>query len=88
MFYVVWLQTALNELAAIWTAADSSIRQAITDATNAIDAELRINPELKGESRTGGRRIFFAFPLGVLFAIDRQRRTVFVTRVWDIRRRS
>jgi hypothetical protein len=45
MFQVVWLQTALDELAAAWTNADSSIRQEITRAAQELDRELQSIPE-------------------------------------------
>jgi hypothetical protein len=34
MFTVRWKRSALNELAALWTQADSAMRQAINAATN------------------------------------------------------
>lgn len=37
MFRVEWLDQALDELAAIWTAADSALRQDITAAASQID---------------------------------------------------
>jgi hypothetical protein len=86
MFEVVWLQSALNELAAIWVNADSSVRQAITAATHYIDQELTTDPEEKGESRDEGERICFAFPLGVTFQVLAEQSLVRVMHVWDIRR--
>ena len=88
MFQVVWLQSALNELAAIWTQADSALRQTITATTHLIDQELQNDPEQKGESRAAGKRVLYALPLGVQFAIDRQRRIVRVAHVWHVRRRK
>jgi hypothetical protein len=85
MFHVVWLQTALDELAAIWTAADSPVRQAITAATHAIDQELQRDPH-QGESRPGGSRVFFVHPLGIQFRVAEDSSTVRVFHVWDIRR--
>jgi hypothetical protein len=35
---------ALDELATVWLAADSALRQAITDATNVIDQALGTDP--------------------------------------------
>jgi len=37
MFEVIWLEEAVNDLAGMWTRADSAGRRAITEATNAID---------------------------------------------------
>lgn len=87
IFQVVWLQTALNELATIWVEADSVIRQAITEATHAIDGALQANPANQGDSREEGERVFFVYPLGIQFQIDAQHSLVRVLHVWDIRRR-
>lgn len=87
MFRVRWIQTALNELATIWTEADSASRLLITAASHAIDQELQTEPEEKGESRRGPERIYFSSPLGILFAVDASTSTVWVTHVWIILRR-
>ncbi len=87
MFRVEWLQSALNELAAIWLKADSSTRDAVTVAARQIDRQLAARPEQQGESRTGGRRILFVYPLAVVFRVDAQRRTVSVLNVWRFVRR-
>lgn len=77
MYRVDWLQSALDELAAIWTTADSSRRAAVTAATDAIEQRLKLDAANEGESRTGGRRITFAAPLAVTFQssqmVSRQR---------------
>lgn len=70
MYRVDWLQSALDELAAIWTTADSSRRAAVTAATDAIEQRLKLDAANEGESRTGGRRITFAAPLAVTFQIE------------------
>ena len=57
MFQVEWLDDAIDELAAIWTRADSEKRRAITEASGALDRELRTNPQQQGESRGGGHRV-------------------------------
>ena len=44
MYRVEWLRSALNELAAIWTNADSAKRGEITAATQAIDDGLSKDP--------------------------------------------
>lgn len=41
MFRVEWLQSAVDELAALWVDADSTLRQAITNASHQIDEQLR-----------------------------------------------
>jgi hypothetical protein len=41
IFRVLWLQSALDELAAVWTDADATLRQRITRASHWIDQELQ-----------------------------------------------
>lgn len=88
MFTVRWKRSALNELAALWTQADSTMRQAITAATNRIDQELQHDPENQSESRGGGERVYFEFPLGIRFEVDRQESLVHVLHVWSFRKRG
>ena len=83
MFRVRWVKSALNELASLWTSADSATRKAITDAANEIDRRLQRNPETEGESRGGMERILFVPPLGIRFEVDAQRSTVRVLHVWS-----
>jgi hypothetical protein len=47
MFQVVWLQTAVNELANAWVGANSAQRQEITAATQVIDQLLQTDPQTK-----------------------------------------
>ena len=65
MYRVEWLQSALDELTAIWTRADSALRRAITAASHQIDRQLQHDPDQQGESHPKGRRVLFAPPLGV-----------------------
>lgn len=88
MFTVRWKRSALNELATLWTQADSAMRQAITTANNRIDRELQHDPENRGESRGVGGRIYFEFPLGIRFEVDRQQSLVHILHVWSFRRRD
>ena len=88
MFHVAWLQTALDQLASLWLQADSLLRQAITSATHQIDHKLRTDPLGHSESRPGGRRVLFGFPLGILFKIEADGKTVSVLRVWLFRKRK
>jgi len=73
MYTVRWKRSALNELAALWTEADSATRQALTAAANQVDQQLRRDPNDTGESRTGDERIYLVFPLGIEFEVDTQR---------------
>jgi hypothetical protein len=88
MFTVRWKRSALNELATLWTQADSVMRQAITTATSRIDQELQHHPETRGESRGVQDRIYFEFPLGIRFEVDRQQSIVHVLHVWSFRKRG
>jgi hypothetical protein len=85
MFRVRWARRALDALADMWTNADTGLRQAITAASNQIEWALRPNPQGTGESRPGGRRILFQSPLGAIFRIEADGRTVSVLRAWLLR---
>jgi hypothetical protein len=67
MFRVEWLREAVGELAELWIEANSPLRQAITEATHALDQELQADPFRRSESREGEVRILFSNPLAVLF---------------------
>jgi mRNA-degrading endonuclease RelE of RelBE toxin-antitoxin system len=88
MFKVRWEKEALNELTALWLHASPEIRKAITAATNEIDQQLSLNPLRDSESRQEGRRILFSFPLGVVFRVEDDARTVSVLKVWLFKKRS
>jgi hypothetical protein len=88
MFTVLWADAALNELANLWVQADSSLRKAITAATNQIDKRLQKDPHNEGESRGGQARVLFEFPLGTKFEADQAQSVVRVLHVWTYKRRS
>jgi plasmid stabilization system protein ParE len=81
MFAVRWKKVARENLAEIWLQAAD--RNAVTRATHRIDQLLRSNPEQKGESRDGGRRVLLEPPLGVVFRVRTQGQIVEVLRVWQ-----
>ena len=85
MFQVLWLQSALNELADAWLRADAAQRQAINAATRAIDQHLSDAPERLGESRAHGQRIWFQAPLGITFEVMPGHSIVRVVHVWSYR---
>lgn len=87
MFQVIWVQDALDELAAVWLRADTGVRRSITLAARQIDVNLARDPQAQGESREDQARILFAHPLVVTFDVDLGQSTVRVLHVWDIRRR-
>jgi hypothetical protein len=79
-YQVVWLPSALDELAAIWLATPD--RAAVTVASQRIDQRLATNPLLEGESRNHeAERIAFESPLQVLARVSEQDRTVWVIAV-------
>jgi hypothetical protein len=85
MFRVEWLQSALDELTLLWLQAGAAVRQAMTAAVHAIDRQLQTDPENQGESRSGGQRVLFVPPLGVLFEVDAAQRVVTILHVWRFR---
>lgn len=85
MFRVRWKQSALNQLASLWIAADSHGRRAIVDSTLAIDRRLETNPHEQGESRPNGLRVLFEAPLGVTFRVKRTEPIVQVLKVWHFK---
>ena len=82
MFRVRWKKSALADVAALWTAANSADRQTITRASHQIDQMLRGDPAAQGESRPRGRRIMFVAPLGILFRVQPGQATVSILQVW------
>jgi hypothetical protein len=88
MFRVVWLQEALDDLAAVWVKADSVLREAITTAANAIDQELTSDPYRNSESRDDDTRVLFAYPLALQIDVDLEQRVVWVLHAWRFRRRG
>ncbi len=79
-YTVVWIPSALNELADLWNHAPG--RQEITDAADAIDAILRADPYAASESREGNLRILFVPPLAVLFDVSDPDCLVTVRALW------
>jgi plasmid stabilization system protein ParE len=86
MMRVEWIQSALNELAALWAKADAVRRKAITAASNQIDQRLASDPKNAGESRSGTKRILFVGPMLVYFRPEADGRTVTVLGVRESRR--
>lgn len=88
MFRVDWHSSALDEIAVIWTGADSNLRKTIAAAGHAINQRLRADAPNDGESRPGGRRLTFAAPLAVIFQVDAAAMTATVLHVRLFRRRN
>jgi hypothetical protein len=87
-YQVLWLNSALDDLTNVWTNALPQMRQAITEAGNAIDTQLGNNPDEQGESRPKGRRIEFFPPLGVIYRVDIQHAAVAIVHVWQFQKRA
>jgi hypothetical protein len=88
MFRVEWIQSALDELARLWTQADSSLRRTLTAASHQIDKRLQSDPLNEGESRPKGRRITFVAPLAATFRVDVASRLVTVMEIRLFRPRA
>lgn len=79
---VVWVASAVDELARLWLEGED--RSEIVSATNAIDRELRADPETKGEAVSEELRTLSAPPLRVLFTVraaDRIAEVLLVRRI-------
>lgn len=66
-FTVVWMPTAENDLALLWVTAGD--RQAVTDAANRIDRELRVDGHMKGMDAFGDR-YYVDPPLAVFYDVS------------------
>jgi hypothetical protein len=83
MYTIVWVPSALDDLAEIWLRGDAAARGQITEAAHHIDRCLRSNPADSGESREGNRRILLVPPLGVTYVFDEGQRLARVLAVWQ-----
>jgi hypothetical protein len=83
MYRVVWRRSALDEMAALWIDADTTLRESITLAAAEIDSLLADSPNEVGESRPNNRRIAFVPPLGFLFQVNSETHRVIVIHVWS-----
>ena len=75
-YTVLWKPSAEAALATLWAAAPD--RSAVSAAANRIDAILQIDPETRGESRSGSIRILVVPPLAVTFEVQEPDRVVWV----------
>ena len=79
-YRVAWTPSAQRHLANIWLA--SADRGTVTSAAAQIDAHLQTDPQDQGESRHGTVRILICRPLGVLYEVVDDDRTVYVIAAW------
>ncbi len=85
MFRVRWLQTAIDDMDALWANANPEQRGRIVEAVRQIDQALQSDPVAGSESREADVRILFAPPLGVTFRIEDLEDVVSVLHVWTFR---
>jgi len=86
MFSVYKPHDALADVRAAWERSDECARARIGAAMLELEKRLQDGPAEQGESRGGGTRVLFHYPLAVSFEIDEARRFVRVLRVWTFRR--
>jgi len=79
-FTVSWLRSAEMELARLWLHVED--RTTLASTANEIDRLLRECPSDVGESREKHRRILLVSPLGVMYTVSADDRTVRVLHVW------
>ena len=78
-YTVTWKPSVKQRLADIWMTAPD--RRAVTEAADAIDKSLRVDPRDHGESRGGTLRILIAVPLAVVYDIREDDRLIEVLSV-------
>ena len=79
-YRIVWKKSARDELANIWLA--STIRNAVTRASDQLDKRLQNDAHEIGESREDmNLRITFERPLAIFFRVDRQAAKVTVFQI-------
>lgn len=88
MFFVEWRESALSQLTAEWTQADSRLRAAITAATHHVEQRFSQMPDREGESREPGTRVLIIHPLTVTFHVNVRTNRVLISGVRVNRRRS
>ena len=88
MFQVMWLESALDELATIWMDRDSEKRKELTSALHLLEKQLRHDPENVGESRENNTRVYIDLPLVVSFKCVVEKSVVFVLHVRSARKRK
>ncbi len=66
-YTLIWHASAQDDLLSLWL--DGPDRQAVSEAANAIEATLRIDPVLRGETLTGSLRVLIIEPLQIIYRI-------------------
>jgi hypothetical protein len=82
-YSVHWTDNALDELAAVWTAA--SDRNAVTTASHRLELDLTREPYTRGIRRNSStNRTATDLPLGVDYEIIEDDKKVRIVRVWSL----
>ncbi|MEX2172453.1 MAG: hypothetical protein WD851_24240 [Pirellulales bacterium] len=84
-YRVLWSPQAEERLESLLKTADDP--QALVDAGREVDRLLLNDPNAFGESRYDTVRVGFAHPLGILFEVMDDVRTVIVFDLWRIDRK-
>lgn len=85
-FTVIWTPVAEQELAELWLAADDKAE--VTRISQAVEQQLKIDPEHTGESRVGSVRLVLEPPLAFAFSVSRDDCLVKVVHVFQAKRRN
>ncbi len=85
-FTVIWTPVAERELAELWLAADDKAE--VTRVSQAVERQLKIDPEHAGESRVGPIRLLLEPPLGFVFSVSPDDYLVKVVHVVRAQRRA
>jgi hypothetical protein len=86
MFTLRWTTAAVEELTSFWRGANEARRAALEWAITDLDYRLSRYPHEEGESRPGGYRVTFSWPLAILFAIEHDPQIVRIYHAWTYRR--
>ena len=84
---VQWTASALDRLADFFVAADLAEQDVLEATVRRINATLAGGPQDLGESRPGGRRVWFADPLTVVYRAIPTEGRVIVSHVAQRRRK-
>ena len=79
VYTLTYTPSAQDDLALVWVNAPD--RQAVADASDRIDRELRVDPDLKGQPQED-HRVYVHYPLAVAYEVipdDRLVRVIGVT---------
>jgi plasmid stabilization system protein ParE len=86
MFALIWSNTALDQLADAYVAADPVEREQMAAGIESLNTRLRDDPLAVGESRVGAYRVEFVPRFAVLFHVSEADRIVRVVRLRPSRR--